>query len=513
MEHNRSCGILLHPTSLPGQYGIGELGNEAYRFVDFLVQCGMSTWQILPLGPTGYGDSPYASFSTFAGNPLLISLDKLVTQGDLTMIDLADRPDFPQENVDFGWVQYWKFPKLTLAAQNFIQEASSGRKEDYKAFCKTHKKWLDDFALFMAVKNFFQAKAEEEGVDGAMWSNFWDKDIALKEPEAVKKWKSKLKKEVEIQKVWQFFFFSQWSEIKAYANERGIEIIGDIPIFVAADSSDVWANRDMFHLDEKGQPTVVAGVPPDYFSATGQRWGNPLYNWDAMKADGFKWWLSRIEAMLELVDIIRVDHFRGFEAYWEIPASEPTAVKGRWVKAPGQELFQKVKKKLGKLPILAEDLGEITPEVEELRDMFDFPGMNILQFAFDAGEAGGEGDNGFLPHNYNPNSVVYTGSHDNDTTRGWYEKATEAERAQVRTYLRCGDMDAVWQFVRAAVSSVSRFAIIPMQDLLNLGDEARMNTPGRLGGNWTWRLMEDQLHPDLADSMRHMIRMFGRLPK
>ncbi|WP_028972846.1 4-alpha-glucanotransferase [Spirochaeta cellobiosiphila] len=514
MRHNRHCGVLLHPTSLPSKYGIGELGYEAHRFIDFLEQSGMSIWQVLPLGPTGYGDSPYSSFSTFAGNPLLISLDNLVGYEDLSMIDLADRPDFPEDRIDYGKVIEWKIPKLRLAAENFLSHKNKQtRHEAYKHFCKSKKKWLDDFALFMALKEHFQAKAQSEGVDGAIWSNYWDEDIALRDPLAIKKWKSELKSEIEIQKVWQFFFFCQWMDLKGYANLKGIQIIGDIPIFVAPDSADVWAHRDIFCLDEKGSPSVVAGVPPDYFSATGQRWGNPLYDWDKMKSTGFKWWIERIEATLELVDIIRVDHFRGFEAYWEIPAEEKTAVKGRWVKALGKDLFTKVRSKLGVLPILAEDLGEITEEVIELRDFFGFPGMNVLQFAFEGSASDPDGQNPFLPHNHNPNAVVYTGSHDNDTTRGWYDKACEADRDHVKSYFVCNDMDVVWAFVRAAIASVCQYAIIPMQDLLNLESDCRMNLPGKLGGNWGWRMYEDHMHHELAGSIRYLVQLYGRLPE
>jgi len=506
----REAGVLLHPTSLPGPHGIGELGPEAFRFVDFLEKTGQSLWQVLPLGPTGYGDSPYASFSTFAGNPLLISLDALVQAGDLTAADLTGVPAFDPGKVDYGWVQYWKFPLLEKAARHFLADKGP-RREDYDAFCRSQANWLDDFALFMAVKDEYQKKADAAGLMGKMWSNYWDLDIRLKKPEAVASWTKKLGDAVDVKKVLQFWFFGQWTALKAYANQKGVRIIGDIPIFVAADSVDVWANRRFFRLDDQGQPLVVAGVPPDYFSATGQLWGNPLYDWEALKADGFGWWLNRIQATLKTVDIIRVDHFRGFEAYWEVPFGAPNAIGGRWVKAPGMELFQAIQDKLGSLPILAEDLGVITPEVEQLRDTFGFPGMKILQFAFDSGEdTGANGDNHFLPHNYHTNCVVYTGSHDNQTMRGWFETANEKDQAYSLAYVDGHLEDVAWGFIRAALSSTARYAVIPAQDLLDLPDEARMNTPSTLGGNWAWRLKVGQLDEAVAQRLGFMTRLYGR---
>lgn len=513
MKTTRQSGVLLHPTSLPGPYGIGELGPEAFKFVDFLAEAGQSLWQVLPLGPTGYGDSPYASFSTFAGTPLVISLDDLVKSQDLTSADLAEVPPFPADRTDYGWVQWWKLPLLRKAAQNFLDRAGAERKTAFQTFCREEGHWLDDYALFMAVKNEYQKKAEAEHVEGKMWSNYWDLDIRLREPKAVKAWSERLAGEIAVYKVWQFWFYSQWLAVKTYANAKGVRIIGDIPIFVAADSVDVWANREYFKLDRNGQPTVVAGVPPDYFSATGQLWGNPIYNWPAMKRDKFKWWIHRIKGILKLVDVIRIDHFRGFEAYWEITAGEETAINGHWVKAPGIELFTEVKKQLGSLPILAEDLGLITPEVEHMRDLFEFPGMKILQFAFDSGEAGAAGDNTFLPHNYTRNSVVYTGSHDNDTARGWYESASEADQKFARDYLNYHEPDISWGFIRGSLASASRIAIIPAQDLLNLPSTARMNTPSVLGGNWEWRITPGQLTGHLADRLKGLTKLYGRLPR
>jgi 4-alpha-glucanotransferase len=507
----RSAGVLLHPTSLPGPHGVGELGPEAFRFVDFLVAAGQSLWQVLPLGPTGYGDSPYASFSTFAGNPLLVSLDALVDAGHLTPVDLATVPAFPADSVDYGWVQYWKFPLLEKAARHFLTTAPAVQKADYAAFCRAEVAWLDDYALFMAVKDEYQKQADADGLLGKMWSNFWDLDIRLKQPAAVATWTKKLGDKVDVKKVLQYWFFQQWTALKAYANQRGVKIIGDIPIFVASDSVDVWANRQFFRLDDQGQPLVVAGVPPDYFSATGQLWGNPLYDWAALKNDGFRWWLNRIKATLRLVDFIRVDHFRGFEAFWEIPFGAPNAIGGRWVKAPGLELFATVKKELGNLPILAEDLGVITPEVEHLRDSFGFPGMKILQFAFDSGEGtGSQANNPFLTHNYHTNCVVYTGSHDNDTMRGWYEAAKPADQAYALAYVGGDGHDVAWSFIRAALSSVADLAVVPVQDLLNLPSSARMNTPSTLGGNWAWRLTPGQLDAAVASRLGTMTKMYGR---
>lgn len=501
----REAGVLLHPTSLPGPYGVGELGPQAFRFIDQLAQAGQRLWQVLPLGPTGYGDSPYASFSTFAGNPLLVSLDALVGAGYLKPSEL-EVPAFDPAWVDYGWVQFWKLPLLERAARRFLD---AGLPDDYVAFCRDEAGWLDDFALFMAVKEDYQKQADAQGLMGKMWSNFWDLDIRLKQPQAVEAWKARLGDRVEVKKVLQYWFFRQWRALKAHANAQGIRIVGDIPIFVAADSVDVWANRRFFRLDDQGQPLVVAGVPPDYFSETGQLWGNPLYDWDALKADGFRWWLNRIRSTLRLVDVIRVDHFRGFEAYWEIPFGAPNAIQGRWVKAPGLELFEAVRRELGSLPILAEDLGVITPEVEHLRDSFGFPGMKILQFAFDSGEAGATGENLFLPHNYHRNCVVYTGSHDNDTMRGWFEAATPADRDYALSYVGPHE-EVAWAFVRAALASVADLAIVPVQDLLNLPTSARMNTPSTLGGNWAWRLREGQLTPGVIERLGKMTRMYGR---
>lgn len=513
MKMTRASGILLHPTSLPSPHGIGDLGPAAYKFVDFLVAAKQSLWQILPLGPTSYGDSPYASLSTFAGNPLLISLDRLIQSGDLTAADLEPCPNFPHHQVDYGWVVDWKLPLLHQAAATFLETATPTRQTAYETFCHEQSFWLDDFALFMVIKTFYDEQAQQAGVDGAMWNNYWPEAIRLRKKRAIKQWTKDKADEIALKKVIQFFFFEQWEALHRYANDNGISIIGDIPIFVAADSVDVWANPDLFLLNDKGQPTAVAGVPPDYFSETGQLWGNPLYNWSTMKRRKFSWWVSRINATLKVVDIVRIDHFRGFEAYWKVPADEETAVNGEWVKAPGQKLFETVLAELGELPLIAEDLGVITPAVEALRDRFNFPGMKILQFAFDSKEAGGlNAQNAFLPHNYSPHCVAYTGTHDNDTTIGWYRERNETEQDLVRRYLARSNEDVSWAFIRLLMGSVASWAIIPLQDALMLDSEARMNTPSVLGGNWQWRYQAGDLKPEVVTFLRDMVELFGRAP-
>ena len=497
----RSAGILLHPTSFPSRYGIGDLGEAAYRFVDFLVATKQSWWQILPLGPTGYGDSPYQSFSAFAGNPLMVSPDLLVHDGYLPAEAVRQVPDFPAHKVDFGWVIPYKNGLIQQAYAHFEAHATAEQRAAFAAFQQEQAPWLDDYALFMALK---QHHVDHEG---GVW-NTWPTEIAQRQPKALKAWRKKLAAEVALYQFGQFLFFQQWFRLKQYANERGIHIVGDIPIFVAFDSADVWGNPDLFYLDETGSPTVIAGVPPDYFSATGQRWGNPLYRWDVLAKSGFAWWLKRIQATLNMVDIVRIDHFRGFEAYWEIPATEPTAINGRWVQAPGMALFRTLQEKLGNLPIIAEDLGVITPEVEELRDTFGLPGMKILQFGF-----GGEHNSAFLPHGFTANSVVYTGSHDNETTLGWYRNASPAEQDHVRRYVARDGRDVVWDMIRLALASVSNSAVIPLQDLMELGNEARMNFPGQVGGYWSWRYLPHMLTDTIAYRLREMTVLYGRAPE
>lgn len=494
MHFERSAGILLHPTSLPGKYGIGDLGNEAYRFVDWLESAGQILWQVFPLGPTGYGDSPYQCFSAFAGNPLLISPDKLKEEGLLTENDLAEIPHYNPTQIDFGSGIDFKHNLLKKAFQNFKNSDHT----EWNKFCEEQKDWLEDYAFFMAAKEFH---------NGELWTK-WDKSLVVRDKNSLAEWKEKLSDKISYQKFIQFKFFEQWKNIKTYANEKGIKIVGDMPIFIAYDSADLWANKELFTVDEEGKLLTVAGVPPDYFSATGQLWGNPLYHWDKMEEDDFLWWRKRIKSLLELVDIIRIDHFRGFEAYWEIPGDAPTAETGKWIKAPGEKLFSSLKNHLGELPILAEDLGVITKEVEALRDKFEFPGMKILQFAFGTGM-----ERKFLPHNISKNCVVYTGSHDNDTTRAYFEKERNAGNdifLHAQKYLDYNGPDISQKLIKAAYSTVADIVIIPMQDVLNLGAEARMNFPGKLGGNWTWRFEWKQVPAFLAEAYKDLTVLYER---
>lgn len=504
MSFNRSAGILLHPTSLPSRYGIGDLGSSAYQFVDFLVAGRLSLWQMLPLGPTGYGDSPYQSFSAFAGNPLLISPDRLVADGFLPAKAIEKVPDFPTGQVDFGPVIDYKRDLLRAAHDYFQENATPAQRDAYSRFCLNTSYWLDDYALFMALKEHHKDQ------DGGVW-NTWPRPIAKRQVKAMKQWTRDLANDIESHKFQQFLFYKQWLELKSYANKQGIKIIGDIPIFVAYDSADVWSHPELFHLSKDGSPSVVAGVPPDYFSATGQRWGNPLYNWEKIAAENYDWWVKRIHMNLVQADIVRIDHFRGFEAYWEIPATEPTAVIGRWVKGPDAAFFEAIQAKLGELPIIAEDLGVITPEVEELRDRFAFPGMRILQFAF-----GGERNSSFLPYNYIKNTVVYTGTHDNETTLGWYLNATEDERDHVRRYTVSSGRDIVWDLIRLAYASVADITVIPMQDVFVLGNEARMNFPGKEGGWWRWRYTREMFSArasGIALGLAELAHLYGRAPE
>jgi 4-alpha-glucanotransferase len=497
MPFPRSSGLLLHPTSFPGRYGIGDLGAEAYRWVDFLKSADQKLWQILPLGPTGYGDSPYQCFSAFAGNPFLISPDQLIEDGLLTKADLEPLPAFPSHTVDYGPVIIYKLALLDKAYARYQSGAGSAAlRVGFESFQHAQSGWLDDFALFMALK---------ESHNGAVWST-WEPDLVSRQSAALAAARASLAEAIESQRLRQFLFFRQWQAVKAYANQAGIKIIGDIPIFVAYDSADVWQHPDLFYLDAQGKCTVVAGVPPDYFSKTGQLWGNPLYRWAVLKQTHYAWWIERVRATLGLVDIIRVDHFRGFEAYWEIPAGMPTAEVGQWVKGPGAEFFNTLKSALGDLPIIAEDLGVVTPEMEALRDGFDLPGMKVLQFAFS-----GDNTDLFLPHNMVQNCVVYTGTHDNDTTRGWYEvSSTEKERDYARRYLGRDGKDIVWDFIRMAFASVANTAVVPLQDVFNLGTEARMNLPGRPAGNWGWRFQSGQLTPQLRDRLKELTWLYWR---
>lgn len=502
MKFERASGVLLHPTSLPGPYGIGDLGPSAFRFVDWLADSGSKLWQILPLGPTGFGDSPYQCFSAFAGNPYLINPDYLLRDDLLHPDDLIEEPDFPDDKVDFGLIIPWK---LNLLERAFIRFKSSplAVRHDYDRFCAENVSWLPDYALFMAIK---------EANGGGSWSG-WPEALRKRDPDALAQAGNRYADAVQRYNFNQFVFARQWTALRDYAHQRDIKIIGDIPIFVAYDSADVWSNPELFFLDETGLPTVVAGVPPDYFSQTGQLWGNPLYRWGVLKNRKYDWWIARFRAILKQVDIVRLDHFRGFAGYWEIPAGSKTAEKGRWVPGPGEDFLTTISSALSDspnglntgLPIIAEDLGEITPDVIELRDQFDLPGMKILQFGFSGS------DNKFLPHNYpTTNCVAYTGTHDNDTARGWYESAPEDERDFARRYLDTDGSNLHWEITRAAWGSVAVFAVAPMQDLLGLGTEARMNFPSKLGGYWSWRLLEYQLSSDLQGKLREINYLYRR---
>ncbi len=495
MQFERSSGILLHPTSLPGPYGIGDIGPEAYHWIDFLAGANCGLWQVLPLGPTGYGDSPYQCFSAFAGNPYLVSPAALLAEGLIHANDLVNAPQFSAEQVDYGAIIPWKLGLLDRAYTHFQHTGGQEWHHAFEEFQAEEALWLEDFALFMAIK-------ESQG--GKPWVQ-WPASLRDRNPQAIVEFRASHEIAIQRQIFRQFLFFWQWEELRDYAHEKGVQIIGDIPIFVAHDSADVWANPELFFLDGKGQPTVVAGVPPDYFSATGQLWGNPLYRWDVHAENGYNWWMARMRSVFSLVDVVRLDHFRGFAGYWEIPAEEETAINGRWVPGPGADLFNTMRNTFGELPIIAEDLGEITPDVTELRLQFQLPGMKILVFAFDSDAA-----NEFLPHNYPINCVVYTGTHDNDTTLGWYQRVEEKERDFARRYLaRSGD-DIAWDLIRAAWSSVAAYALAPMQDFLNLDNEARMNYPSQPSGNWTWRMGKNALNEGLRLRLREFNELYGR---
>lgn len=498
MAFSRSSGILLHPTSHPGRYGIGELGREAYQFIDFLAQSGQKLWQILPLGPTGYGNSPYMSFSAIAGNHLLISLDILREKKLLSDADLEDIPDFPLDQVDFDKLIAWKITLLRKAASNFVKGSDTILYKQFAGFCAGNADWLEDYALFMALSHAYPGK---------VWME-WPTEIRERHWGALETPKQELQEEIFLHKFLQFEFFEQWLALKRYANSLGIEIIGDIPIYVSHNSADVWANPQVFRLDpQTGNPLEVAGVPPDYFSATGQLWGNPLYNWDYLKNTGFDWWVRRLKAVLSLVDIIRIDHFRGLEAYWAVAFGQENAINGRWLKAPGYDLFNTIGARLGKLPIIAEDLGDIDQAVLDFRDHFAFPGMKILHFAF-----GGDAGNPYLPFNVERNCVIYTGTHDNNTTVGWFQdNANDYEKARLYQYLGAPSGQGVaWDLIRLAYSSVANQAIVPLQDVLSLGSDARMNTPSVAEGNWSWRYRQEALTGEYSERLRDLVNLFGR---
>lgn len=513
MRMRRLSGLLLHPTSLPGPYGIGDMGSSAFDFIECMAEARQRIWQVLPLGPTGYGDSPYAPFSSFAGNELLISLELLVAEGLLDRRELRSPPPFPLDKVDYGSVIPWKRALLDRAASAFIAGAAPDRREEFERFKAKEGSWLPRYTLFRAIKDEYDAKARAEGREGALWNNYWPKELAASEPAALALERERMSVLVERYEALQFLFAEQWASLMAAAEAERILVVGDLPIFVALDSAEVWAEPGLFSLDEEGRPLEVAGVPPDYFSEDGQLWGNPLYDWERHKAQGFEWWLRRLRASLDRFDVLRVDHFRGFEAYWAVPAGERTARGGIWKKAPGQELFAAAKAALGaEMPIIAEDLGFITEEVKTLRDGLGLPGMRILQFAFDASESGSAFDprNSFLPHNYVEHCAAYTGTHDNDTLAGWFSGATEAEREYVERYLGYASPDPVRALVRELMKSTAAWAIFPVQDILGLGSGARMNRPSTLGGNWAWRMAEGSFTPRLARDLAELSRLYGR---
>lgn len=527
----RKSGILLHPSSLPSPYGIGDFGADARRFVDTLAQAGQTLWQILPLCPIGYGNSPYQSTSAFAGNVLLISPDDLITAGLLTEEDLGDVPTFPSDIVDYDAVRSYKLPLFKKAYARFQTEAPDNIQTSFAAFCAKQAFWLEDYALFTALKAHFAheralGKGENDWITfsqntdnllsdeekqayfaSACW-NSWSSALRKRNGNTLKKWSRLLADAITEEKFYQYLFSVQWQALKAYANAKGISIIGDIPIFTAYDSADVWAQQPLFQLDSKGFPTVVSGVPPDYFCADGQLWGNPLYQWKAHKKTDYLWWTNRIRKALEDVDYLRIDHFRAFESHWEVPFGAPNAIQGEWKKGPGIDFFHTLRRLLGDLPLIAEDLGIITDEVRALREEAGFPGMRILQFAF-----GNDKNNAYLPHMCDKNSIMYSGTHDNDTTLGWYASATEAEKDHYRRYLNVDGQDAAWDFIRLAFASPAVFAIVPLQDVLNLDSHYRMNRPGISEGNWAFRFHWGQWHAGYTEGLYYLATLFGRYPE
>lgn len=492
----RTSGVLMPISSIPSPYGIGTMGKQARKFVDFLVKGGQKYWQILPICPTSYGDSPYQSFSSFAGNPYFIDLeylckDKLLTKKECESFQWGSNPKY----VDYGIMYESRYALLRKVYARFTKKEP----QDFEKFCENEKQWLDDYALFMALK---------DANGGQAWSN-WDKSLRLREKKAMEEATEKYSEEIRFYKMLQYLFYQQWNALKAYANEAGIEIIGDVPIYVAGDSADVWANPDQFYLDENLEPIEVAGCPPDAFSDDGQLWGNPLFRWDVMKKDGYTWWTRRIKAMSELYDIIRIDHFRGFDSFYAIPAKDDTAKNGQWKQGPGMDLFCELEKKLGKLPIIVEDLGFLTPSVHKLLKDSGFPGMKVIQFAFDSRE-----ESDYLPHTYTNHCVVYTGTHDNDTVMGWMKTAPKASVKYAKEYLNLTKEEGYnWGMMRAAWSSVADMAIVPMQDILGLGSEARINTPSTLGKNWKWRATPEQIDAKVAKKLYHYMQMYGRVNK
>jgi len=502
MSFARAAGILLHPTSLPARGGIGDFGLAAYRFVDFLSSARQGVWQVLPLGPLGYGNSPYSSTSAFAGNPLLISIERLAEHGWIDQKNLA-RLDFAAENSPPGLVQYdrvfaRKMPLLFESAKSFLQTAQGDARGAFDSFCAGNAWWLSDFVLFDAIRA--QRKLQS-------WHE-WPRELMHREPDALEKARSELAADIQIRSALQFAFYEQWRALRQYATERAIRLVGDVAIFVNHDSADVWTHPQLFRLDGDLRPEVVAGVPPDFFSKSGQRWGSPLYCWDVMKQNGYQWWIQRLRWATQHCDYIRLDHFRGFDQFWEIPSADDTAVNGRWVDGPRDDLFLKLREALGGLPFFAEDLGYITPEVHALRDRLQIPGMSVLQFGF-----GDSGAHMYLPHRA-AGKIMYTGTHDNDTVVGWWRSgAAEHERRNAEAYLgRCDD-GVHWGFIRAAQCSPASLSVVPLQDVLGLGSEARMNTPSVHGGNWCWRFDETSLRPELAEKLAVLAELSDRLPE
>jgi 4-alpha-glucanotransferase len=498
MSFPRASGILLHPTSLASRGGVGDFGPSAYAFADFLTAARQGLWQVLPLGPLGYGSSPYSSTSAFAGNPLLISLERLADRGwiDRTQVDALA---VEVESVDYTAVFHQKLPLLFEAAHKFLRSAAPNARSRYESFCRQNQWWLDDFVLFDGLRARFKLER---------W-NRWPRNLAHRDPVAIERARAEMLDDLDVRRAVQFFFFEQWQALRAYCAQHSIRVVGDIAIFVNFDSADVWTHPDLFRLNSDLDPEVVAGVPPDFFSKDGQRWGNPLYRWDVMKAQGYSWWIDRMRWVTHNFDYIRLDHFRGFSQFWEIPASEPTAIHGRWVDGPKDDLFLKLREALGGLPFFAEDLGYITPDVNALRERLKIPGMAVLQFGF-----GDVGAHAHLPHTFTTDKVVYTGTHDNDTLLGWWESgATEYERQQVEAYLgRCED-GVNWAMIRAASDSVASLCVVPLQDALGLGSDARMNVPSRSRGNWRWRCGAELLRPELAKKLAELAAISDRLPQ
>ncbi len=492
----------MHISSLPSEYGIGDVGESAFKMADLLKRSGISLWQILPTGPTGYGDSPYASRSAFAGNELFISVKKLYLDGLLDVEDILRKAPY-SERVDYGQARSIKMPLLFKAAERFLS-LPKDKREGFAEFREENREWLEDYALFQALCAQY---------NDSRWYLSWPKELRVRDKDAIDKAKTKQKKLMDIYQVLQYFFHIQWKEFRAYVNSLGIELIGDIPIFVASDSADAWSHPELLMIDQNGKMEAESGVPPDAFSSTGQLWGNPLYRWESHEKTGYNWWIKRIKANLELCDVIRIDHFRGFEAYWEVPAGSETAMTGKWVKGPGQKFFNAIKNELGSdLPIIAEDLGVITKEVEDLRDNNGLMGMKILQFAFGYGPYGEyDTSNAYLPQNIGENSVVYTGTHDNDTTVGWFNSLDNGMKDYVRRYLECSDDQVLWSLIRVMLMTHARWAILPMQDILGLDSSARMNVPSTCGtSNWSWKMREEDFNSSAFGGIEYFTKLYGR---